>query len=128
MKKAKGKAETYTHMDPVEIDRAEHWYQEGKTPHEIAGLLDRHPRTIRNHLFATKSVAKVGRPKMPERDYEKCAKALDQLQKARPGKEITVAMVKATVQRQTQGSAQMLWSTLVTECVEGRNGRKTGLA
>ena len=95
VKKAKGKAETYTHMDPVEIDRAEHWYQEGKTPHEIAGLLDRHPRTIRNHLFATKSVAKVGRPKMPERDYQKCAKALDQLQKARPGKEITVAMVKA---------------------------------
>ena len=91
----------YTHMKQEEVNLAKRWKKEGKNPHEIAGLLARDPKTIREHLCSTKKKIgrtmsmKVGRPRMTESEYRKCEAALVALQKKSKGlEEVTAAMVK----------------------------------
>ena len=89
----------YTHMTPRETDLAKMWFKEGKNPNQIATLLKRDPKTVREKLKVKKDkkdkkCMKVGRPAMPEHDYEKRLRALDTPQLSKPGKEITAAMVR----------------------------------
>jgi hypothetical protein len=85
----------YTHMHQVEVALARRWRDEGKSPHAIAHLLQRCPKTIRKQLAGGAMKAKVGRPALPKTLFTKCKAALKSLQVAAKGqKEVTVAMVR----------------------------------
>jgi transposase len=87
----------YKHMHSVETNLARRWTKEfGYSPHKIAKLLGRCPKTVRSNLVAKPAGARgVGRPKMTEADYKKCEKALEVLlKKANAEEEVTAAMVK----------------------------------
>ena len=70
------------------------WHEEeGMNSNAIAALLNRAPSTIRRRLG--KAPRRTGRPKMSEKDYKKCHRALVAMQKEARGKaEVTAAMVR----------------------------------
>ena len=96
VKKVK-RTKAYARFSQVERALAFKWLGQGKTPGDIADLLDRDKGTISRQLAKPKTtVPRLGRKKVvTEAHYQRLQKALEALiVKAKAEKEVTLAMVK----------------------------------